>query len=325
MVNRHVRQALKQTAQRLLSPLPRHLAKNHIKLDAGRLAALRNAIESHYHKGWRSQGNYSREEYESDLEGHLHDGLERNRRTFIPWLDSARRLHGVRILEIGCGTGSSTVALAEQGATVTGVDIDEDSLRVAKDRCDIYGLKVDLLKLSAARVHETFGTGTFDFVIMSASLEHMTSAERLAALKGAWHILSPGGMLAVVDTPNRLWYFDEHTSMLPFYHWLPNDLAFQYSRFSPRENFRGVYTEYNTASKEHFLRRGRGVSFHEFDIAIKPATKLAVVSSLSSFKGVVRKLLAPRSKRKYKALLMAACPGIHEGFFDPSLDIIINR
>src|SRR2546426_10445367 len=53
-----------------------------------------------------------------DLASHLFQRLESNRKMIVPWLDDARPLGGSSILEIGCGTGASTVALAEQGATV---------------------------------------------------------------------------------------------------------------------------------------------------------------------------------------------------------------
>jgi hypothetical protein len=65
-----------------------------------------------------------------------------------------------------------------------------------------------------------------------------------------------------------------HTSWLPFFQWLPDDLAFKYSRFSPRFNFGGMYGEETAERMLHFLRRGRGVSFHEFSLTMKPAETL---------------------------------------------------
>lgn len=316
--------SLKRVAQRLLSPVPRHLTRNHIAVDRRKLDALRTSLETHFFAGWREEDRVSGQAHERELAQHVHVALGAYRTDFIPWLDSACRLRGRRVLEIGCGTGASMVALAEQGAAVTGIDVDQPSLRVAHDRCALYGLDVRLEHLSADSIAK-FGPNAFDLVLFAASLEHMTSAERLAALQGAWQILPAGGFLAVLDTPNRLWYFDQHTSRLPFYHWLPNDLAFRYARFSPRDNFRELYGEESDDAMQHFLRRGRGVSFHEFDLAIKPATKLKVVSSLASYRGLVRRLLGSSASRRYKAALMSICPGIHEGFFDPSLELVIQR
>lgn len=137
-------------------------------------------------------------------------------------------------------------------------------------------------------------------------------------------MLPKDGLLAIIETPNRLWFFDQHTSRLPFYNWLPDDLAFAYSRFSPRENFREQYREATPERMEHFLRR-RGVSYHEIDLAIAPTETLDTVSSLASYFGWRRRLRTPRSARRYKAFLRALRPDLHEGSFDPNLDLILRK
>jgi S-adenosylmethionine-dependent methyltransferase len=153
----------------------------------------------------------------------------------------------------------------------------------------------------------------------------MTINERLKSLKNAWEMLNTGGLLTIVETPNRLWYLDIHTSRLPFFHWLPDELAFKYSCFSPKENFRELYKEYNTTSKNHFLRRGRGFSFHEIDIAIKPAQDLKVISSLSTFEGIRYELYQSRLDKAYKSILRKIYSNIHSGFFDKTLYLIIEK
>src|SRR5919107_3297667 len=141
--------SLKRMVQRVLSPVPRHLARNHIKLGPEQLQALRASRKAHYFTGWREQGRVSAQAHEHELAVHVDTGMALYRTDFIPWLDSACRLRGRRVLEIGCGTGSLLVALAEQGALVTGIDVDEPSLRVARDRCALYDLEVKLEHLSA--------------------------------------------------------------------------------------------------------------------------------------------------------------------------------
>ena len=309
----------------LLYPTPRHLLKKQIQIDQNGLNLLEESVKQKYHTEWRSKSNYTKEAYEQDLKAHILERLMRARMRMIPWLDSVNRLDNAKILEIGCGTGSSVVALAEQGARVTAIDVDESALSVAKDRCKIYGLKVDLQLLNAVDLSNTFPDANFDLVTFSACLEHMTIDERLASLKNAWKILRTGGFLVVIGTPNRLWYFDNHTSMLPFFHWLPDKLAFKYSQFSPRENFRELYKDYDQESELHFLRRGRGISFHEFDIAIKPVTNMKVVSCLSAFNKIAFRLNSTKLERNYKSLLKSIYPKIHESFFDKNLDLIIKK
>ena len=40
----------------------------------------------------------------------------------------------------------------------------------------------------------------------------MTLDERLEAIKSTWEATRPGGIWCVVETPNRLWFHDGHTS-----------------------------------------------------------------------------------------------------------------
>lgn len=322
---RRIPAAVVPAIKKFLYPIPQHLSQHHRTIDHAGLQAIRKSIQTNYHAGWRSESNYSKEMYEHDLAAHLSGRLESDRRLVVPWLDEAKSLRDTHVLEIGCGTGSSTVALGEQGAHVVGIDLDEDALVVARDRCAVFGIEAEFHAMNSNKMAAAFQAKRFDFIIFFASLEHMTIAERLASLKDAWQMLPMGGMLVIVETPNRLWFYDGHTSMLPFFHWLPNELAFRYSALSPRENFRELYRQYDGPSKEHFLRQGRGASFHEFDLAIRRARDLKVVSSLSTFHGVRHKPQRSMLDRRYKSLLMSMYPGLHEGFCDDTLFLIIEK
>ena len=318
-------QTLRQLAKKALFPTPAHLRANQVTIDAGGLAAIQRSLKENYHTGWRDASRTPGHAHESDVQEHLTGRLESDRRTIVPWIDAARPLRGTRLLEIGCGTGSSTLALAEQGAVVTAVDIDDGALAVARDRFAAYGVEADLRFLNADELKSTFAAGTFDVIVFFACLEHMTVPERLTSLRDTWAMLSAGGLLVVVETPNRLWYFDDHTSRLPFFHWLPDGLALQYARFSSREEFRDLYRGDNPESELHFLRRGRGVSFHEFDLAIGPSRGLKVVSSLSTFQGLRYSLRQTPRERRYKRLLEGISPDLHEGFCDSTLYLIIQK
>ena len=316
---------IRRQLKNLLFPVPAHLANNQRAIDSQGLGQIEASIKAHYHTGWRSASNYSKEVYEADLKAHLSERLQEDRRIVIPWLDNAIGLSGKRILEIGCGTGSSTVALAEQGATVTGIDIDAGALQVAQDRLKAYGLKADCRALNADEMVQTFGQDAFDAVVFFACLEHMTIKERINSLRNAWAMLPVGGHLAIVETPNRLWFDDDHTSSLPFFHWLPDELAVQYTRFSPREDLAEFHDQPFEEARESFLRRGRGFSFHEVDVALGPVGNLHVVSSLSAFQGIRYKLKKSSMERGFKRLLRRIYPGIHPGFFDNPLFVVIQK
>jgi 2-polyprenyl-3-methyl-5-hydroxy-6-metoxy-1,4-benzoquinol methylase len=324
---------LRGLARRLLRPpaTPARLAARFRDLDTAAADTLRARLARHLAEG-RPRGFLESDEGRRDLDSHLFRRLGYDRRCVVPWLDAARPLMGARVLEIGCGTGSSTLALAEQGAEVVAVDVDPRGLDVARERCRIYGLDATFVAANATEVAIKLAGECFDIVIFYASLEHMTHDERLTAMADTWNMLAPGRLWCVTDTPNRLWWFDAHTSRLPFFMWLPNDLAFDYSRFSARDYFREVYRDREREAELHFLRRGRGVSFHEFDLALGPAEGLDVVSSMRLFHRARRPLARLQELRRrktldvrYEAVLAEVRPDLHRGFFQRSLDLIIRR
>ena len=89
---------------------------------------------------------------------------------------------GERILDLGCGDGALTQAIAETGASVVGVDGSPDMLEAARAR----GLDVRLMDGQAL----TFRS-EFDAVFSNAALHWMTSPERV--IEGVARALKPGG------------------------------------------------------------------------------------------------------------------------------------
>ncbi len=318
----------KLVAQRFEPPVPAHLRSRFTTGEPRALAAFASALREHLEAG-QPAAYLETARGGKDLDEHLRGRLDTFRRGVIPWLDDARPLASSRVLEIGCGTGASTVALAEQGAAVSAVDADARSLELAGRRCRAHGVAADLHEANATAIGELFEAGAFDLVIFFASLEHMTHGERLESMRRAWELLEPGGLWCVAQTPNRLWHTDDHTSRLPFFMWLPDDLAFDYSRLSPREGFREIYRRRDAESLLHFLRRGRGVSFHEFDLALGPAENLRVISSLARFKNrnpLRRALIRLGRAHRYQTFLTrTAGRPIDPSFFQPYLYLILEK
>ena len=319
----------------LLPRVPSSISRRFIAIDQSALGVIERALREHYFSEPENCFGLSLEEYfasdagKRDLQDHLLRRMDNIRRTIVPWLGAARTLDGAAVLEIGCGTGSATVALAEQGANVTGIDISEGKLAVAAERCRAYGLRADFRLANAAEAHRLFAGRRFDFILFFATLEHMTHEERMAAMKGTWEMLPAGGLWCIIDTPNRLWYLDVHTSLLPFYSWLPDRLAFEYARFSPRSGFQDSYRGRGDETELDFLRKGRGVSYHEFDLAMGGAERLKVVGSFPSFlrkrsPGLQLKWWLSRD-RLYQAFLAGVGPKIHPGFYEPGLFLIIEK
>ncbi|MGO9524812.1 class I SAM-dependent methyltransferase [Mycobacterium sp.] len=73
------------------------------------------------------------------IDEHTVGRLIYDRHEYVPWINELRRLDGARVLEIGCGTGSSVMALVEQGADVTGIDVVPESIEVTRARLRFFG------------------------------------------------------------------------------------------------------------------------------------------------------------------------------------------
>ncbi len=111
----------------------------------------------------------------------------------------AGKVDGKKILDIGCGGGILTEGLARQGAVVTGIDMAELSLKVAKLHLHESGLDIDY-RLATAEQFATDNPAAFDIVTCLEMLEHVPDPESI--ITAASHMLKPGGVL-VLSTLNR--------------------------------------------------------------------------------------------------------------------------
>lgn len=104
-----------------------------------------------------------------------------------------------RILDVGCGGGILSEALAKAGAQVTGLDLSEASLHVAKQHAQSQGLEIDYRYESVQDVANA-QAGTFDVVACMEMLEHVPEPARVIA--ACMQALKPGGH-AFFSTINR--------------------------------------------------------------------------------------------------------------------------
>jgi 2-polyprenyl-6-hydroxyphenyl methylase/3-demethylubiquinone-9 3-methyltransferase len=110
-------------------------------------------------------------------------------------------LDGKRIADIGCGGGLLTEALARAGATVTGIDMAEGPLQVAKLHAFESGVadKVNYEKTTVESFADNH-RGEFDVVTCLEMLEHVPDPESVIA--ACRRLLKPGGEI-FLSTINR--------------------------------------------------------------------------------------------------------------------------
>jgi len=310
------------------------LRRNQRTLSGDQEAILKAALTTHYFSDLRYYPDPPESYLASsagarDLSDHLTNRLLVFRSTIVPWIDSVVPLKDARILEIGCGTGASTVAMAEQGAKIVGVDESEGALRVARTRCELHGVEAKFVQANAVDLEKATDQEEFEAVIFFAVLEHMTWEERCASLQAAWRILRSGQHLIVIETPNRLWHTDYHTTDTPFFHWLPDEIAFAYSRFTKRATYNEIFRERSDEALVRFARWGRGVSYHDFVLSLNiPEDCLPVDSYLRLFLQKQRlggSLLRYSQRQRDEDRLQRIAPNIHPGFLCADLDLAMRK
>jgi ubiquinone/menaquinone biosynthesis C-methylase UbiE len=104
-----------------------------------------------------------------------------------------------RIVDLGAGTGTGTLALARHlpGAELTAVDVDEEMLARLRDRAARLGLAGRIRTVRADLNEPWPPLGPADLVWAAASLHHMADPGR--ALASVYGTLRPGGLFAVTE------------------------------------------------------------------------------------------------------------------------------
>jgi 2-polyprenyl-6-hydroxyphenyl methylase/3-demethylubiquinone-9 3-methyltransferase len=115
------------------------------------------------------------------------------------WIDSLAPVAEQRILDIGCGGGILCEALAQRGATVTGIDMGEAPLAVGNLHSLESGVSVTY-EQSTAEDYATSHAEAFDTVTCLEMLEHVPDPSSVVAACAA--MTKPGGTL-FFSTINR--------------------------------------------------------------------------------------------------------------------------
>ena len=115
------------------------------------------------------------------------------------YIDHHAPLAGTRVIDVGCGGGILSEALARAGASVTGIDLAKKSLKVAQLHALDQGLSIDY-RCIAVEALAAEVPASFDSVICMELLEHVPDPQSIISACAA--LVRPGGYV-FLSTLNR--------------------------------------------------------------------------------------------------------------------------
>lgn len=117
------------------------------------------------------------------------------------------------VLDLGCGYGSTTEAVSKE--------FDMVSMDIRYDRAYVTKMRSDSMCICADGVYTPFKNDSFDVIIASDILEHVSRVEQVKMCNEMYRIVRKGGSV-VVKVPNRLQLFDNHNDFLIFVAMFPD-------------------------------------------------------------------------------------------------------
>lgn len=117
----------------------------------------------------------------------------------LNYIDEIAGLEGKRVLDVGCGGGILSESMAARGAIVTGIDMGEAPLAVARLHLLESGLEVDYQRIPVEMLADE-RPGTYDIVTCMEMLEHVPDPS--SVVQSCAELAKPGGNL-FFSTINR--------------------------------------------------------------------------------------------------------------------------
>lgn len=117
----------------------------------------------------------------------------------VQWIHQRTPLAGQKVLDVGCGGGILAEGMAALGAQVTGIDLADKSLGVAKLHLHESGYNIDYRKIPAEELAEQL-LGQYDIVTCLEMLEHVPNPE--STIAACAKLVKPGGTV-YFSTINR--------------------------------------------------------------------------------------------------------------------------
>ncbi|SDZ86470.1 bifunctional 2-polyprenyl-6-hydroxyphenol methylase/3-demethylubiquinol 3-O-methyltransferase UbiG [Microbulbifer marinus] len=122
------------------------------------------------------------------------------------YIDQRAPVAGKKLLDVGCGGGILTEAMAQRGAEVTGIDLGEAPLNVAKLHALESGVTVDYRRIAVEELAAE-KPASFDIVTCLEMLEHVP--DPASVIRACAELVKPGGQLffSTINRTAKGWLF----------------------------------------------------------------------------------------------------------------------
>jgi len=99
----------------------------------------------------------------------------------IPAFSEFGKWKGKKVLEIGCGLGTAAVSFARAGADYTAVELSDESLKLARQRFEVFGLKGRFHSGNAEELSRFLPIEQYDLVYSFGVIHHAPHPEKIVA------------------------------------------------------------------------------------------------------------------------------------------------
>ena len=163
-------------------------------------------------------------------------------------------VRGKRVLEIGCGGGQNTIAVARRGAIATGIDLSDEQVKFARGLAKQEGVETTFLRRNVEKL-SPIADASQDVVFSARALEFVERMDR--CLCEVARVLRPGGVL-VFSIEHPFWYClaDGDMRVESSYFEGPHSYQWVQTGLRPRPS---VYEYHRSVGEWHHLLREAGL------------------------------------------------------------------
>lgn len=139
---------------------------------------------------------------------------------------------GMNVMEIGCGSGLTSLSLAREGRVVTAIDNNPGSINLVKKAAEVLGLSIRVLCLDATK-ELPFEQNEFDVTFQAGLLEHFTTDQQISMLS-IWKKYGKQTVSLVPNAHSVAYHFGKYI--------MEKKGTWEFGRETPVNSLAGVYS-----------------------------------------------------------------------------------